>query len=230
MLPPGARLSSVGTNPGAIGVDADAQVSPLHRHGRRQVLEAGLGCAVLSGHRVGLGAAARRDVDDRTAVPDHRAGGRLSGEEGPLQVQIDHCVPSVFGEIDQWSDVLGAGASCVVHPAVEGAELVERGADDPIEIGSNGDVGDDRNRSGPHRVQLGDRLDERRFGPAAHHHTGPRGGERTRDAPPDAPSASRHDGCGAGQVEHAHRWPPEVADVPRCQFPTRCSPPGSPPR
>ena len=122
----------------------------------------------------------RRHVDDRARpLHEHLATDELAQQEQRVEVHVDHPAELVDGLVLGRHHVADAG---VVHEHVDATEPLERGGDEGLEIGVDGDVARDRDRSGQP-------LDER-FEPVE-------------------PTGRDHDG-GPGRVQHlgeAHAQP-----------------------
>ena len=187
---------------GGNGIDADVLVAPFDRHGGGQVLQAGLGAAILAGHRAGLRAAARRDVDDGAAA-GHDPCRRLAGKEGPLHVEVDDVVVLLLGHVDQRADIRHIGAAGVVHPAVDVAVGVDGLLHHCIDMVHGADVARDIDGIAARGAHLGHRLGQRLRAAARDHHVRAGLGHDARDATPDAPAAAGDHDAFAFKGKHA---------------------------
>ena len=132
------------------------------------------------------------------AAGDHRAGGRLGGQERRAQVEVEHPVPLglrvVLGRVERAAGPAADG----VDDRVDSAEGLERRVDGGVRVLLARDVGGDRDP-----VAAGGL--ERRVGAVAiaadHDDPGPDPGERLAQARPDAARAAGDHGDAAVEPE-----------------------------
>src|SRR5712692_7006533 len=172
-------------------VDADALAAPGRAELAREHDDGGLGRAVVGHHGRAVDAGDRGDVDDdAAALGHHLLAGPLAAEEDAVQVDADHGVPAVDGNI---LGLRPEGRAGVVHHDVEPAPVLDGLLDHGLHLLLLADINGHR-EGAPAQVAhgLGDGLEVLELA-RAQGDVGARARELDRDGLADAGAAAGDD-------------------------------------